>query len=732
VLGFNIQNKEKSVKKFGRLTALLSILLTTTLTLGACGGDNSTATPPPAPTTAASGGGSAATGGGKTVTVTESDFQFSPNAITINVGDTIMFVNKGGTTHTATASDASWDSGSMDVNATFSHTFTAAGTVAYYCKFHGTAAGKGMAGTITVVAGSSAGSTGSTGAPAATATTASVAPAAVVPVAGSTPGGAGAAVSIQVQDYQFSPKAATANVGDTVTWTNAGAVAHTITAGDGSWDSGNFDPGKSYSHTFTAAGTVSYYCRYHGSASGSGMSGTITVAQGSSGSTGGATSTMTATMVMTGGFMTGAPDAVVADNQPAGSTVLVKHIHSNQNGFIVIHANTADNKPGAQLGHTAVKEGDNDNVVVQVSPATNAGDKVWPMLHIDAGVIGTYEFPGPDAPVIINGNIVMQQITITAASAVAPSVTANDQPAGSSITVAKVIATQDGWITVHANTTANQPGDQLGHTQIKAGENDNLVVQVSPAPKAGDKVWPMLHIDAGVIGTYEFPGPDAPVIVNGNIMLQQITITAAPAVMPSVTASNQPAGSSITVTKVIAAQDGWITVHANTAANQPGDQLGHTLVKKGENDNVVVQLSPTPKVGDKVWPMLHIDAGVIGTYEFPGPDAPVIVNGNIVMQQITLTAAPLVVQELDNHFSATDITINVGDTILFVNNGTRTHTATAGNGSWDSGDLVPGASFSHTFNTLGVFTVYCKYHGSATGSGMAAAITVVAGPTPTP
>jgi hypothetical protein len=109
-------------------------------------------------------------------------------------------------------------------------------------------------------------------------------------------------------------------------------------------------------------------------------------------------------------------------------------------------------------------------------------------------------------------------------------------------------------------------------------------------------------------------------------------------VTPSLDASDQAYGSSLTVAKVVAAQDGWITVHANTAANQPGDQLGHTAVKAGENDNVVVQLNPVPKAGDKVWPMLHIDAGVIGTYEFPGPDAPVIINGNIVMKQITLTA----------------------------------------------------------------------------------------------
>lgn len=35
--------------------------------------------------------------------------------------------------------------------------------------------------------------------------------------------------------------------------------------------------GAAYSHTFTAAGSVPYYCRYHGGPGGAGMSGVITV-----------------------------------------------------------------------------------------------------------------------------------------------------------------------------------------------------------------------------------------------------------------------------------------------------------------------------------------------------------------------------------------------------------------------------------------------------------------------
>src|SRR5690242_12150971 len=97
------------------------MLLTVSLILSSCGGDTNTPVPP---TSTAGAANTPVAATGKTVTVEEQDFQFSPKDITINAGDTIMFVNKGGTAHTAQATDASFDSGNMDVGATFSHTFT--------------------------------------------------------------------------------------------------------------------------------------------------------------------------------------------------------------------------------------------------------------------------------------------------------------------------------------------------------------------------------------------------------------------------------------------------------------------------------------------------------------------------------------------------------------------------------------------------------------------------------
>jgi plastocyanin len=48
-----------------------------------------------------------------------------------------------------------------------------------------------------------------------------------------------------------------------VKWVNNGQHNHTVTATDGSWDSGNIAPGQTFTRTFTAPGTFSYKCSLH-------------------------------------------------------------------------------------------------------------------------------------------------------------------------------------------------------------------------------------------------------------------------------------------------------------------------------------------------------------------------------------------------------------------------------------------------------------------------------------
>jgi plastocyanin len=72
---------------------------------------------------------------------------------------------------------------------------------------------------------------------------------------------------VSIVDFGFSPGTVTIAVGDTVRWTNDGAVAHT-TNGAGAWDSGTMGPEATFSRTFDTAGTFNYVCGIHGSMTG--------------------------------------------------------------------------------------------------------------------------------------------------------------------------------------------------------------------------------------------------------------------------------------------------------------------------------------------------------------------------------------------------------------------------------------------------------------------------------
>jgi plastocyanin len=70
--------------------------------------------------------------------------------------------------------------------------------------------------------------------------------------------------TVSIENFAFLPGVAMVKTGGTVTWTNQDIVPHTVTADDGSFDSGSLAQGAHFSHTFQQAGTVAYHCKYHG------------------------------------------------------------------------------------------------------------------------------------------------------------------------------------------------------------------------------------------------------------------------------------------------------------------------------------------------------------------------------------------------------------------------------------------------------------------------------------
>jgi plastocyanin len=76
-------------------------------------------------------------------------------------------------------------------------------------------------------------------------------------------------------DNFFNPANITVTPGTTVCWTNRGQVAHTVTATGGAFNSGNMNPGATFSFTFNTPGSYGYLCAYHPE-----MVGTVNVTSG--------------------------------------------------------------------------------------------------------------------------------------------------------------------------------------------------------------------------------------------------------------------------------------------------------------------------------------------------------------------------------------------------------------------------------------------------------------------
>lgn len=79
-------------------------------------------------------------------------------------------------------------------------------------------------------------------------------------------------------------------------------------------------------------------------------------------------------------------------------------------------------------------------------------------------------------------------------------------------------------------------------------------------------------------------------------------------------------------------------------------------------------------------------------------------------KNITLT-----VRIEDLSFIKEELTVPQGATVKWINNDSVDHTVTADNGSFDSGTIAPGETFTRSFDELGEYTYTCATHPAMTG-----------------
>ena len=56
------------------------------------------------------------------------------------------------------------------------------------------------------------------------------------------------------------------------------------------------------------------------------------------------------------------------------------------------------------------------------------------------------------------------------------------------------------------------------------------------------------------------------------------------------------------------------------------------------------------------------------------------------------------------------LTVAAGDTVVWINRDMVPHTATSSSGRFDSNEIAPGKSWTHTVRATGEFAYICTYH----------------------
>jgi len=329
----------------------------------------------------------------------------------------------------------------------------------------------------------------------------------------------------------------------------------------------------------------------------------------------------------------GVPSITVSDQNVFNGRVRIDSAFSNGPGFVVIHVDNGGS-PGPVAGFAQVNNGDNFNIDIAVDTSLIT-PTLFAMLHVDDGQAGVYEFDGSsglDNPVAVDGQVVTPSFQIAGLAASDQLVT------GDSVTIDAVTVSGPSWVVIHSDNNG-APGPVLGQTLVQAGTTQDVAVTLA-ADGRTNLLWPMLHVDDGTAGTYEFDGSsglDNPVVMNGQVATNFFST------VPLMRASDQVlmfGDNSMTpqnmmvqmlrIDSVLCDSPCSVVAHMD-ADGAPGPVSGFTLLPAGLSTNVDIILSGG--LTDVMWPMLHVDDGTVGTYEFDGSsglDNPVVVNGEVV------------------------------------------------------------------------------------------------------
>lgn len=317
-------------------------------------------------------------------------------------------------------------------------------------------------------------------------------------------------------------------------------------------------------------------------------------------------------------------------------------------GWLVLYANQ-EGQAGDVLGYTAVQPGPNQDVVVTIDPL-QATVTLHAALHTDAGILDTFEFPGPDTPLPLTDGEWMVTFAVEM-QATLPAVVAADQVLGVDglLRVDSAVSVGLGWLAIHADADG-EIGPLLAYLPLRDGLNENLLFTLDWR-KATPRLYAVLHRDEGESGRFESPEVDPIVQVGGAPVISPF----AAALPPDVLIYDQPVvNGTVEVERAVSNGPGWVTIQADDNG-APGLIIGFAPLEDGINERItvaVVENAVTPIL----YAALHQDTGAAAEFEFPRADPLVLLEGGRPMQTTFNT-------EGQNYLFTQDQTLTTSNTV---------------------------------------------------------------------
>ncbi len=287
-------------------------------------------------------------------------------------------------------------------------------------------------------------------------------------------------------------------------------------------------------------------------------------------------------------------------------------------GWLVIYR-TVDGEIEDVIGRQPLAAGIHEQVQVTVDPQA-ATDDLIAGVHVDAGSIGVFEFPGEDEP--YPGE---PEATFTVELLLPiPQVEVADQPVAEDgvVTLAALEILQPTWVAIHTDIDG-EIGPVIGSRLFEPGTYENATLTIDWR-QATPRLHVVMHEEEGEVGVFEYPDEDMPILMRG----KPVVISFEATYPPEVRVYDQPiVDGSVTIERAVSDGPGYVVIY-NEIEGQPGFIIGTQALEDGLNERITVRLLQSA-ITTQLFARLHVDTEPGDAFNFPAQDPPVLYNNRL-------------------------------------------------------------------------------------------------------